>query len=83
MDKGSLLGAHIKFLNRKSLFSCRGKDYALTCNKSRSTLQFFRSSFFDKVIKNSISCYMVFFKEYGVSKCVTIGYKVETKEEFE
>ena len=55
---------HIKFLERKFLLTCRGKDYALTCNSVGSTILVVALSNLDKVIKNFVSCYMVFVKEH-------------------
>ena len=56
--------AHMKFLERKVLFTYKGKDYALTCNSTGSTIPIVALSTLDKVIKNSVSCYMVFVKEH-------------------
>ena len=61
------LNAHMKFPKRKVLFTYRGKDYALSCNSVGSTIPVEALSNFHNVIKNSLSCYMVFVKEHEKS----------------
>ena len=59
--------AHMKFTKRKVLFTCRDKDYALTCNSAGSIITVVALSTFHNIIKNFISCYMMFVKEHEKS----------------
>ena len=56
--------AHMKFSKRKVLFTCKVKDYALTCNGESSFILVVAPFTFDIVIKNFVYCYMVFVKDH-------------------
>ena len=75
--------AHIKFLERKVLFTCRGKYYALTCNSAVSTIPIVALSTFDNVMKNYVSSCMVFTREHERIVSELNDSKSETKEELE
>ena len=71
MDRGfDRIRSHMKFLEKKVLFTHRGKDYALTCNSAGSTILNVALISFHDVIKNFVSCYMDFMKEHEKIKGV-------------
>ena len=65
------VGATMKFPERKVLFSYRGKDVAIDVNSAGNTIPLVDTQAFDKVIKSSLSCYMVFDKESKDDACVS------------
>ena len=75
--------AHMKFPERKVLFTFRGKEYALGCNVVGNTILVVVSFIFLKVIKNYISCYIVFIKDHDKTLSELDVSKGKTKEELE
>ncbi|MCO5608938.1 hypothetical protein L7F22_063156 [Adiantum nelumboides] len=75
------MAANMKFLERKFLFSYRGKEITLDVNSASSTVSFVQTRPFDKVIKCSIPRYMVFVKESKENACVLKESCIKTKEE--
>jgi len=73
----------IKYPKRKITFMYRGKEIALDVNHPGSTIPLVDSPTFDKVIKSSISCYMIFVKESMSNKCNGSEVNTKTKEELE
>ena len=61
---------HYEVSKRKVLFSYRGKDIALDVNSAGNTIPLVNTQAFDKVMKSSFSCYMVFVKESKEDACV-------------
>ena len=64
------IGATMKFFERKVFFSYRGKDIAPDVNSAGNTIPLVNTQSFDKVIKSSLSCYMVFVKQSKEGACV-------------
>ncbi|MCO5553269.1 hypothetical protein L7F22_006790 [Adiantum nelumboides] len=64
------MDAIIKFPKRKVLFSYRGKELTLDVTSAASTIAIVQTQAFGKIIKSSISCYMVFVKESKEDACV-------------
>ena len=73
----------MKFLERKVLFTYRGKDMSLDVNSASNTIPVVHTQDVDKVIKKSLSCYMVFVKVNSDDACVLKNASYETKEEIE
>ena len=73
------VSAHMKFLKRKVLFTYRCKDYSLTFNSVGRTILVVALSTFNNVIKNSISCYVVFVKKLEKKVSELNESKSETK----
>ena len=73
--------ATMKIPQCKILFTYRGKDVLLDVNGARSTIPMLEAPALTKVIKSSISCYMIFVKESLKYACDSSGVKVETKED--
>ena len=76
------MAATMKFPERKVLFSYRGKDVALDVNSAGSTIPLVHTQAFDKVMKSSISCYMVFVKD-SKEDVKHNKLRSETKEDLE
>ena len=77
------MAVDMKFPERKIVFSYRGKDVVLDVNSAGSTIPLVHTQAFDKVMKSSLSCYMVFVKESKEDACVLKEVENETKEELE
>ena len=73
----------MKFLEKKVLFTFIGKKYALSCNVVGNIILIVALSNFPKVIKNCISCYVVFVKENDKSLSELYFYREEIEEELE
>ena len=71
----------MKFLERKILFTYRGKDVLLDVKGARSTIPMLEAPALTKVIKNSIFYYMIFVKKSLTDACASSCAKVETKED--
>ena len=56
---------------------------SLDVNSACNTIPIVHTQAFDKVIKNSLSCYMVFVKENSDDACVLKNASYETKEKIE
>ncbi|MCO5559899.1 hypothetical protein L7F22_013503 [Adiantum nelumboides] len=74
------MAAIMKFPERKVLFSYRGKELTLDVNGADNTIPVVLTQVYDKVIKSSISCYMVFVKESKESACVLKELCSETRD---
>ncbi len=77
------MAATMKFPEWKVGFFYRGKEVELDVNSAGNTIPLISTRVFDKVMKNSVSCYMVFVKESSNDECVLKDTKYETKEELE
>ena len=75
------LTATMKFPECKILFTYRGKDVLLDVNSTRSTIPMLEAPALTKVIKNSVSCDMIFVKEFLKDACDSNGVTVETRED--
>ena len=53
----------------------------LDVNGAGSTIPMLEAPALTKVIKNSVSCYMIFVKEFSKDACASSCAKVETKED--
>ncbi|MCO5613123.1 hypothetical protein L7F22_067398 [Adiantum nelumboides] len=75
------MAVNMKFPKRKLTFSYRGKDITLDVSHKGNTIPLVQTPTLDKVMKSSISCYVIFVKESKENACNEI--KSETKEEQE
>ena len=73
----------MKSPKRKILFSYRGHDVMLDVNGAGSTIPMLEAPASTKVVKRSISCYMIFVKESLKDACASSCVKVETKEDID
>ena len=73
--------ATMKFPKENSSSLIEVKDMSLDVNSAGNTIPFVHTQAFDKVIKNSLSCYIVFVKENSDDACVLKNASYETKEE--
>ena len=53
----------MKFLDRKVIFTYKGKEIGLDLKSASCTIPYVNGNAFEKVIKISISCYMVLVKK--------------------
>ena len=64
--------ATMKFPKRNILFTYRGKDVLLDVKGVGSTIPMLEAPTLTKVIKNSVSCYMIFVKESLKDACAIL-----------
>ena len=73
--------ATMKFPERQILFTYRGKDVMLDVKGTGSTIPLLKALALTKIIKSSISCYMIFVKESLKDACASSCVEVKTKED--
>ena len=73
----------MKFAKRKAYFTNRAKDMLLNVDSACSTIHVVHTQAFNKVIKNSLSCYMVSVKENSDDTCALKNASYESQEEID